>query len=335
MAADYTLYACMILMLIAGTINMVFLKFQHMQHVPMKSGGEAMPFDQPILQACFMMIGETLCLLVYFIVSRNEPKEKDDGKKAPTWVFLVPCCCDLTATALMCAGLAFVAVSVVQMCRGTIVIFVCLMSWMFLGRTQKSFQLAGVLLVTVGIVLVALSAFSGGSETSSLGTSLSKGIALVIFAQVFQAGMFVYEEKIMSQYSVEPLQVVGMEGVLGVFVSGILMGAMHLLGWNDIRGALYQIQNSPHLVITILLSMVAVAVFNFSGATVTQRSSATARTTIKIASTICIWGVELAAGWNVFKSLQLFGFVFVAAGTLIYNRIVAAPCLDYDEKLRP
>ena len=67
--------------------------------------------------------------------------------------------------------------------------------------------------------------------------------------------------------------------------------------------------------------------FNFAGATVTQRSSAVARSTIKISSTILIWVVELAMGWNSFSFMQLAGFILVALGTLLYNRIITLPWL--------
>ena len=54
----------MLLMLITGTTNMLFAKFQHMQHVPMYPGGPAEPFYHPWLQAGFMMVEERLCSTV-------------------------------------------------------------------------------------------------------------------------------------------------------------------------------------------------------------------------------------------------------------------------------
>merc|ERR1719460_973842 len=132
----------MLLMLMMGTLNMIMLKFQHMQLVPMTPGGEPQHFDHPWLQAALMMVGELLSLPIYLCTRSAE--DAQTSQRTPKWVFLVPCCCDLTATALLCMGLAFVAVSVAQMCRGTIVIFVCAMSIVFLGRRQYSYHLVGV-----------------------------------------------------------------------------------------------------------------------------------------------------------------------------------------------
>jgi drug/metabolite transporter (DMT)-like permease len=299
-----------------------------MQKAPMSAGGADEPFHHPWLQAGLMMAGELLCLPVWLCSRSREDAEA--SARVPKWVFLVPCCCDLTATALLCMGLALIAVSVAQMCRGTIVVFVCIMSFIFLGRRQRTFQLFGIANVFIGIVLVALSAiFKGGHDGST--NSMLAGISLCVFAQIFQASMFVYEEKIMSQHTVQPLQVVGMEGLFGIVIASLLLIVMYPFGVNT-PGALYQIRTSPPLLWSVIGSMFAVAIFNFAGATVTQKSSAVARTTIKISSTICIWIMELSLGWNTFSYWQLFGFMFIAAGTIIYNRLVVIPALEPAEE---
>jgi len=325
----YGLYSFMLLMLVAGTVNMVLLKFQHLQLVPMRPGGPAMPFDHPWLQAGLMMVGECLCLPVYLLTRTQE--DAMASCKIPKWVFLVPCCFDLVATALLCMGLALIAVSVAQMCRGTVVIFACALSVAFLGRRLQNYHLIGVALVLAGVVLVSASALWSTSSMSfaSAPTSMATGISLCVCAQLFQASMFVYEERIMSQYpAAQPLQVVGTEGIFGVAISAMILSILYALGRADTPGALHQIASSPRLLAAIISSVLAVAFFNFAGATVTQKSSAIARTTIKISSTISIWAVELALGWNTFRTLQLLGFVLVAVGTLTYNRIVVAPFLE-------
>merc|ERR1719231_1333687 len=119
-----------------------------------------------------------------------------------------------------------------------------------------------------------------------------------------------------------------MEGLYGVFVSAAILVCLQSFGHADTLGALHQIKSSPMLLWSVIGSMLAVALFNFAGATVTQKSSAVARTTIKISSTITIWMAELAFGWNTFSMLQLGGFVFVATGTIIYNGIVVVPFLE-------
>lgn len=326
----YALYFFMLLTLIMGTINMVLLKTQYMLEIPMKSGGKPQHFDAPWLQAGCMMVGEVSLLFVWFFT--RSPASSEAAAKVPKWVFIVPCSCDLVATALMCMGISLIAVSIVQMCRGTIILFVCAMSVFFLGRRQHPFHLAGVALLFIGICLVAASSFYN-PETGTmapLGGNMGLGVFLVVLGQFFQACMVVYEERIMSKHHVEPLYCVGMEGFFGIIICTALLIFFHFVtpGYQDTPGHFYQLSHSSALVWSVIGSFIAVAVFNYAGATVTQRASAAARTTIQMSSTITIWIVELSVGWNTFSYLQLIGFMFVAAGTVLYNRMVIIPFLE-------
>lgn len=328
MAHQGTLYLFMLLMLVTGALNALLMKHQHMQQSPMTAGGEPEHFSHPFLQASFMMVGECLCLLVY--LATRDRAEVEASSAVPKWIFLVPCCCDWLATALICMGYALIAVSVAQMCRGAVVIFTCLLSVVFLGRRQHGFHMLGVAMVVLGITLVSMSALmSGGAQSSGV----LLGIALCVFAQIFQASMYVYEEKIMAQYAVQPLQVVGWEGAFGMVIGAAVLTVLYPMGYANTPGAFHQMSVNRVLTLSVTASVFAVAVFNFAGATVTKRSSAVARSTIKISSTIIIWMVELYMGWNTFSYLQFLGFIFVACGTLVYNKIIAVPFLTPDEEL--
>jgi len=331
MARQGTLYLFMLLMLITGALNALLMKHQHMQKSPMEPGGAPEHFSQPFLQASFMMVGEFLCLLVY--LATRDQAEVELSSHVPKWIFLVPCCCDWIATALICMGYALIAVSVAQMCRGAVVIFTCLLSIAVLGRRQHGYHVVGVAMVVLGITLVSLSALTnpGGGEGGGEGALL--GISLCVFAQIFQASMYVYEEKIMTQYEVQPLQVVGWEGTFGMFIGAAVLAVLYPMGYANTPGAFHQMHANHVLTLSVIASVFAVALFNFAGATVTKRASAVARSTIKISSTILIWMVELYMGWNTFSYLQFSGFVFVACGTLLYNKIVTVPFLMPDEEL--
>merc|ERR1719161_2822674 len=129
--------------------------------------------------------------------------------------------------------------------------------------------------------------------------------------------MIVYEEKIMSSYTIPPLQVVGMEGLFGLGIGMILLVIVNMLGMESTPAAFYQISHSRTLLLVIIASIFSIAFFNFSGVTVTQRASATARSTLDVSRTIIIWAVELLLGWNTFSKIELAGFVILAAGTLL------------------
>jgi len=190
-----------------------------MQKVPMSAGAAGEGFDQPYFQTLLMMIGEFLCLLAYYARGRDQSLNFDEVPKS---IFAVACLFDWTATTLVNMAYVCIPASVVQMTRGAIVIFTCLLSVFFLGRRQYKYHIVGVSFVALGITLVSLSTFfnpaHGVSTDASSISAWTKifGISLCLGAQVFQASMIVYEEKIMSKYTVPPLLVVGMEGTFGI-----------------------------------------------------------------------------------------------------------------------
>jgi len=56
----------MLVMLASGTLNTILMKFMVMQQVPTGPGEKLTGFDHPYFQSLLMMIGEFLCLLVFF-----------------------------------------------------------------------------------------------------------------------------------------------------------------------------------------------------------------------------------------------------------------------------
>jgi len=319
-------------MLITGTANTILMKFMCTKQVPTGPNAPAVGFDHPFFQTVLMMIGELLCLGV-FCLSRSSSAKQE--KSVPAWVFLVPCACDWSATTLVNASYMFLAASVVQMTRGAIVIFTCAFSMIFLGRKQEKYHFLGVFLVFLGLTVVSLSALhKGGPVVLGSQSHVLTGLAFTIGAQIFQASMLVYEEKVMknADYHVEPMQMVGMEGLWGCIIGVFLLAGLNFTGIEDSKGAMYQMTNSVPLAGAVIGSIFSIAFFNWSGVTVTQRASATARSTIDSCRTILIWLVELALQWNSFNPEQFLGFILLASGTMIYNQIIVLPGLKDKEK---
>merc|ERR1719382_2284271 len=123
-----------------------------------------------------------------------------------------------------------------------------------------------------------------------------------------------------------------MEGMFGILFGVLLLSCLNYTGVESTPEALYQMHHSVPLTIAVVGSICSIAFFNFSGVTVTQQASAVARSTIDVSRTILIWAVELAVGWNSFNMLQLGGFVILACGTMIYNRLLVVPFLEPAEE---
>ncbi|KAL9087570.1 MAG: hypothetical protein Q9159_003586 [Coniocarpon cinnabarinum] len=173
----------------------------------------------------------------------------------------IPASCDIIGTTLMMAGFLFVAASIFQMIRGTIVLFVGLFSVLFLRRHLGFWKWAGLFIVVGGVAIVGLAGVieqhdatvpgqqstdlkvnerglgsssllaraiqaQANSPTPAVQTLL--GIMLIALAQVFTATQFVVEESIMHRFSLTPLAVVGWEGTFGLSVTLMFQIIAHL-----------------------------------------------------------------------------------------------------------
>lgn len=313
----------MVVMLVTGSANTLLMKIQTQQFVPGRVGGMPMQFDHPFVQTLFMCLGELLCLGVFLGISDPKSTRKTiDG--IPKKIFAIPSLCDWTATTLVNAAYIYIPASIIQMTRGSIVLFVCIFSIVFLKKKQYGYHYAGVLLVVIGISLVSFAALDGQTGSHPLW-----GISLCILGQVAQASMLVVEESYLSKYDIPPLYCVGMEGLWGCGIGVVLLMVLTPTGIEHTFDAIYQVNHSHFLFLTVFASIISIAFFNWSGITVTKESSCIARATIDTSRTIVIWVVELALMWSHFSWTQLGGFITLAIGSIIYNEVYQFPQLFY------
>lgn len=153
----------------------------------------------------------------------------------------LPAICDICGTTLMNGGLLMVAASIYQMTRGALVLFVGLFSVLFLRRRLHLFQWLSLVGVVLGVAVVGLAGAispddnikSGPSEdsTSPEMSSAAKaivGVLLIAGAQIFTATQFVFEEWMLENSPIEPINVVGWEGLFGFSVTVLAMVILHL-----------------------------------------------------------------------------------------------------------
>ena len=93
------------------------------------------------------------------------------------------------------------------MLKGFIVIFTAIISYFIFKRKFSKVQILGITVVVLGLLLVGLSNIYAYNPRCNLTIKIVAprpflGNILVIFGQLFLAGMFVYEEKILKEYDV-------------------------------------------------------------------------------------------------------------------------------------
>ncbi|EQK98208.1 Nucleotide-sugar transporter [Ophiocordyceps sinensis CO18] len=289
---------------------------------------------------------------------RTKPDANDRSVLRGMRVMLLalPAICDICGTTLMNAGLLLVAASIYQMTRGALVLFVGLFSVVFLHRHLRLFQWLSLAGVVLGVAVVGLAgaiwpdekkAPQPGIETSHAAMSDAGraivGVLLIAGAQIFTATQFVLEEWMLENSSIEPVEVVGWEGVFGFFVTLLVMVVMHVAvgrtdtgrhGYFDMEEGWRQMMQERIWTSSVLI-MISIGGFNYFGLSVTRSVSATSRSTIDTCRTLFIWIVSLRLGWESFKVLQIVGFALLVYSTFVFNGIVRPPLssLRHDEEV--
>lgn len=298
-------------------------------------------------------------------VAKSLVPNADDRRELVGWrviLLALPACCDIAGTTLMNVGLLFVAASIYQMTRGALVLFVGLFSVIFLHRKLYLYQWSALFIVVLGVAVVGLAgaiapnpqAQPAPRSTVEAGLLLVRaavedikitarstealwtiiGVLMIALAQIFTATQFVLEEWILEQYALEPLKVVGWEGLFGFIVTVIAMIILHLVvgrteqgrnGYFDAEEGWREMTHNKAIAVSSVLIMISIGGFNFFGLSVTRTVSATARSTIDTCRTLFIWIVSLGLGWETFKWLQILGFALLVYGTFLFNDIVRPP----------
>ncbi|KAH9083856.1 hypothetical protein EDB83DRAFT_2539043 [Lactarius deliciosus] len=379
-------------MILTGACNSLWSKYQDMQCVENCDDPDPrrhVLYEQPVWQTLQMFLGEMLCFLpvLYEYLSKRWraasirlPEEDSDSTLAELsesqklqpkkltgrriLLLWLPALCDLTGTTLMNVGLLYTPVSIYQMTRGALVLFVGILSVLFLRRKLHLYQWLSLMTVMAGVSLVG---FSGSLVKDTLrSTALSFvnmldpmtptdlpangtvedteaakvviGVFFILFAQIFTATQFVIEEKILGQYSIPPLLAVGYEGFFGTISVLFLMPLLPLVklppsspaaAWFDLVRGWHQLVDTPSVLYSGVVIACSIALFNFFGLSVTKYVSATARSLTDTCRTLAIWIVSLTLGWEILmwpiSLLQVAGFGLLVYGTFLFNNLVEPP----------
>lgn len=205
-------------------------------------------------------------------------------------ILAIPASFDFTASTLMFVALTMCPPSIYQMMRGFVTVITAIFSIIFLKRKQYRHHWTGLAciitaLVEIGYVAIAFE----GTGSDGTGGSVAVGILLILLAQVFVGGLFITEEYFLGDYYLDPLKVVGTEGMFGLAYLIMLLPIMQLIQCSGTTGleslcnfnylenssyALAQMKAEPTIIVYALSIMISIAFFNVCGVTTTKVASA-------------------------------------------------------------
>jgi hypothetical protein len=183
---------------------------------------------------------------------------------------------------------------------------------------------------------------------------------LLLVLSFFTAGFqFTFEEKLLARYHLEPIQMVGLEGLFGLGLTLLILPILTFAPCDFGRSAcvvtatgesflerpevyLEEVGQNGLLLFFSIFCVFSVTTFNVSGVSVTQSLGALTRVVCDVVRTLIIWVVgvvvTLTAGeeadnykWESTDgrviALQLFAFAVLVVGNLLYSAVYLPPCL--------
>jgi hypothetical protein len=147
----------------------------------------------------------------------------------------------------------------------------------------------------VGLSSVASGEGSSTHEVST--TDMLLGMGLIVASQAVQAAQLTFEDFFMADLDMDPMKIVGFEGVFGTLMMvGILLPIAYFLpgpeGYGlheDTLDTLHMIASSKGLKIVICTDMFALLLYNVSGMMVTSHLGAVFRTVLETMRTLFVW----------------------------------------------
>lgn len=184
----------------------------------------------------------------------------------------------------------------------------------------------GVSLVFLGVSLV------GMSSIQTAGTNSVIGISLLAGAMIIQASQNILEEHLLKKHDTQPLLLVGCEGAFGsafLFILLPILNAIHCTAtmcdhghMENVGLALKQLASDHFIQACVIASVFCISLLNFCAISVTKESGAVSKCIVETLRILSVWLVSLAFRWEPFDYIQLFGFVFLVAGNVMYNEII-------------
>ena len=338
--------------LLAGAVNTLLLK--SMDKLTVDDGR----FRHPYFQVSSLFLGEFSCMFMSIILSFINRKRarlseyrvlntqtrhlaNKNRSQYKVLLFGIPAFLFLIAACLMFLGLALSAASVYQMVRASLSIFVAIYSVLFLKHKIFRHQVAGIVLLFIGLIIVGTSHIINQSESSD--DPVWGGIIL-IFSQIIAAAVLVVEEYLLRNNNFEPLHATGVEGMCGFVYTLLLLPILYFIPCSsDVvcsRGrvedsifAFQQLSSSVSLLMLWLCFMLTIAILYWTGIYSTKYASALARSTYETSRSILVWIFSIVIGWEKFEILQLIGFMVMTVGLLLFNEIIIFPFFGFRESV--
>ena len=225
------LIAFLIIYIISGSTISILHKYLD------KEESRGIIFSHDVFINLIMFFAEFLGLLLYIIKYIKAKKYKSEkfeevNEQKKIWSKMkkylalgFPCIFDTFASILSDIGLIVLKESIYTMIKGSSIIIITIVMSKFILKSKINIwdHIIALVIVIAGFIIVGISALfesdkDGIEEKSEFFYNLL-AIIILLVAMFIQSLQFIYEEFMMTEYSIDPLFFIGLEGVFGLFIS--------------------------------------------------------------------------------------------------------------------
>ncbi|EQC29411.1 hypothetical protein SDRG_12874 [Saprolegnia diclina VS20] len=328
------------------------------------SDGLLKKFEKPIFQTWLMFAAMIFALPIQYLYHMHLERQwhaaggKITGFKRPArvpiktyFVLALPAAFDLIATYLANLGLLYVTVSVFQLMKCTVIIFVALLKVLVLKDHLRGYMWIGIAMNTAAAIMVGFTSFQDTDDQLNSTNNPGLGILMIVLSCFVQSAQYVFEEKLMGDGidTAPPLIVVGMEGFWGLlFTSVIVYPIAYYLPGNDLGSyerfddALTMLGNSQAAQIAAGIFVFVILGYNVFAVFVTFLLDSIWHAILDNFRPITVWGTDLllfyvftpgtfGEAWTIWSWLELGGMLMLLLGTAVYNGSIQLPGHYYDE----
>ncbi|CAD6991457.1 unnamed protein product [Ceratitis capitata] len=317
------------------------------------SDGKWRRFQHPLVQTAFMFLGEFLCFITVFIYKgifsflrrRGQMSAEDENiltrgefELSPLRLFL-PAALDVIASIMLLTGLYLTYVSSFQMLRVAALIFVGIFSAIHLNQTLSARHWMAMFTISCGImVILSIDVQRVGYDRFLLpnwdSNAVLTGNLLVLCAQIFHAGKYVYEEKFLKGTNIPTMLVTGWQGVFGLLITILVGVCLNFLPspvplnhnsrgvFDDLGDVLPQLRSNPTLWAPLIIFIFSSALYNFTSLTIIKYSSSANRLLADGLRVLIIWWMAFMLEWEMFNFITVMGFIILQMGTVAYRNAI-------------
>lgn len=311
------------------------------------SDGTEMVYQRPLMQTLLMFLAMALALPLYYGYLLYAQEPFPNVPRSMWFILAAPACTDLLGTMFAMIGLLYVTVSVYQLVRCFVIVFVAVLKVTVLKSKLYGYNWTGVVMNALAVVCVSASALAD----PDVGSDALFGITCILFGCAVMATQLVIEEKVMAgdadMPETPPLVVVGMEGLWGTFIMLCIIYPIAYVMPGDDHGSyenLYEswvgLYNNKDLFRVAFGYVAAITTYNVAAIFVTKLLEAVWRSILENFRPIAVWGADLALfyvftkgtfgeQWLPSSWLELCGLIVLLLGTATYNGNLRWSCFDY------